>query len=116
MNYNTLAYFIYIPILAFITLVVGKLCHKNGIHFITSILDDEKLSITINNLLLIGYYLVNIGYVFISLINWNEITNSTKLIEELSIRSSYIILLLTVLHYLNITSLFILNKRKKNKK
>ena len=68
MAFNIIGYFIYLPITAFITIVVGKSFHKHGILYIKSIIPETKIASSLNNLLLIGYYLVNIGYAFISII------------------------------------------------
>ena len=105
MTFNAIGYFIYLPITAFITIVVGKSFHKNGIYYIKSIVPEKKIAISLNNLLLIGYYLVNIGYAFISIIKWEHISSSHQLIEEISLRTAYIILLLTLMHYINIASI-----------
>ena len=110
MTLNTIGYLIYLPITAYITIVVGDKCHKHGIHYIKSILKNDPIAYSINNLLLIGYYLVNLGYALISIMHWNIISTTPKLIEEISLRTAYIILLLTLLHYTNIIGLSLWNK------
>ena len=84
MTFNAIGYFIYLPITGFITIVVGKSFHENGIYYIKSIVPEKKIATSLNNLLLIGYYLVNIGYAFISIIKWEHISSSHQLIEEVS--------------------------------
>ena len=105
MTFNVIGYLIYLPITAFITIIVGKSFHKHGIHYIKSIINEKKIATALNNLLLIGYYLVNIGYAFIAIIKWEHMSNSHQLIEEVSLRTAYIILLLTLMHYTNIASI-----------
>ena len=105
MTFNAIGYLIYLPITAFITNVVGRSFHKHGIHYIKSIVPDKTIATSLNNLLLIGYYLVNIGYAFISIIKWESIFSLHQLIEEVSLRTAYIILLLTLMHYTNIASI-----------
>jgi len=105
MTFNLIGYCIYVPITAFITVAVGKSFHKHGIHYIKSIILEKKIATSLNNLLLVGYYLVNIGYAFSVIIKWEHISNSHQLIEEVSLRTAYIILLLTLMHYINIASI-----------
>ena len=105
MTFNLIGYLIYLPITAFITVAVGKSFHIHGIHYIKSIILEKKIATSLNNLLLVGYYLVNIGYAFSVIIKWEHISNSHQLIEEVSLRTAYIILLLTLMHYINIASI-----------
>jgi len=114
MTLNAIGYMIYLPITVFITIVVGRSFHKNGIHYIKSILPQKGFAEPLNNLLLIGYYLVNIGYAFISIKNWIHIASTHQLIEEVSLRAAYIILLLTIMHYINIASIALWNYYKNN--
>ena len=43
MTFNAIGYFIYLPITAYITIVVGKSFHENGIYYIKSIVPEKKL-------------------------------------------------------------------------
>ena len=103
MTYNTIGYMIYLPATAYITIIVGKAFHKNGIHYILSDSIPDQLAHSANNLLLVGYYLVNIGYAFASIVNWHNLISINQLIEELSFRLAFIILFLAFLHYINLS-------------
>ncbi len=102
MTYNTLSYIIYAPITIYITVVVGYQCYKNGLVYVQSIFKDEKISEAINKILLIGYYLTNIGYAITTIKGWKSITNTYQLISELSSQIASIILILAAMHYMNI--------------
>jgi hypothetical protein len=102
-NYNTIAYLIYLPCTVYITLYVGWACYKNGIHHLKSIFQKETaLAELINKLLLIGYYLLNIGYATITLRFWNTINNVQELINILTQRIGLIVLFLGIMHYFNL--------------
>lgn len=114
MNYNLTGYLIYFIIMGFMILKVGYVCYKNGIVFVDSLLpNDAVFGIQINKILLIGYYLVNIGYIIFSLSQWETMTTFKHLIEAISSKAALIILGLAALHYLNIVSLSLLFKNKK---
>lgn len=103
MNHNLTGYAIYLTITAFIILYVGNRCYKNGNVFVLALIPDHKdLCIRINQILLAGYYLINIGYCLISIVNWQTITTADELVETIAVKSATIICLLSALHYLNI--------------
>ena len=110
MTYNTIGYLIYIPVTIFITVYVGKQCHTHGLIYVKSAFTNNDIANSVNNLLLIGYYLVNIGYAVTRITNWEFITSAHVLISEVSSQLSLIILVLALLHYANIAGLSLLRK------
>ena len=112
MNLNIITYTIYLPIIVFITVRIGWLCHKNGEMFLYTLFEDKSLVKSINNLLLIGYYLTNIGYAIITISYWETIHNVVEVINSLTFTLGKIILILAVLHYNNIFWLQLTHKHK----
>lgn len=103
MNYNLVGYSIFLTIIAFIIIVVGKICYKNGNVFVGALIPEHlELCQQINKSLLVSYYLVNIGYCAMTLIGWETIVSPLQLAEVLAIKVAIIICILSVLHYLNI--------------
>ncbi len=108
MNLNLIAYTLFLAIVVFIIVVVGKICYRNGNIYVLALLPGhEDLCIRINKLLLMGYYLLNIGYAAMTLISWQTIVSVPQLVELIAYRSAIIICMLSVLHYTNI---FLLTK------
>lgn len=113
MNYNIITYLIYTPIIVFITVRVGYLFYKNGEIFLHSILTyDVEMVKRINKLLLVGYYLLNIGYAIITIAYWQKITNLLDIINTLTYTLGKLIIILSLMHYNNI---FWIKKLIKNK-
>lgn len=103
MNYNITGYFIFITIIVLIIVVVGKICYRNGNIFVAALIPGHlELCTQINKVLLVGYYLVNIGYAAMTLTSWETITSLLQLVEVITFKTSIIICVLSVLHYLNI--------------
>ena len=103
MNYNILGYAIFIFIIIFIIVVVGKICYRNGNIFVASLIPDHlDICKQINKTLLVGYYLVNIGYAATTLISWELIVTLPQLVEVIALKIAIIVSLLSVLHYFNI--------------
>lgn len=103
MNYNMIGYGIFITLIVLIIVVVGKICYRNGNVFVAELIPDHlELCQQINKILLVGYYLVNIGYGAMTLVDWETITSPLQLVEVIAIKISIIISILSILHYLNI--------------
>lgn len=103
MNLNVLGYGLFLTITIYIIVVVGRICYRNGNVFVLELIPDhEELCQQINKTLLVGYYLINIGYCAMTLISWSTIENETELIEIIATKSAIIIGILALLHYLNI--------------
>ncbi len=99
---NVTAYIIYLPISGYITIVVGNRLHADGIWYIKDHFPgQDEFATIINRFLLIGYYLINLGYVAISIINWETILTFLQMAEVLSFRIGIIILGLGIMHYIN---------------
>jgi hypothetical protein len=108
MNLNILGYAIYLLITIFIIVKVGRICYQNGNIYVAQLIPDHiDLCHKINQVLLLGYYLMNIGYCAMTLISWEKITTFNQLIEVIAFKSAIIIGTIAFLHYGNI---FVLTK------
>lgn len=113
MNYNISAYIIYLALMVFIIVYVGKYFYTNGRIFIISLFNgQESMADQINRILLVAYYLFNIGYAFIKLNHWQKITDIEMLVSSLSVNMGVLILILAVTHYLNMLAIYFLSKSK----
>ena len=103
MNLNIIGYFIYLSITVFIIVKVGKICYRNGNIYVSELIPNHtELCHKINQVLLMAYYLLNIGYCAMTLISWHKIASINQLIETIGIKASVIIFIISALHYLNI--------------
>ena len=103
MNYNLALYAIYAALMALIIVRIGLSCYHNGAPFIANALpEDPGLSLRLNNLLLAGYYLVNLGYVLYTLSGWETILGPAQAILTLGLQVGQLLLLLGGLHCFNI--------------
>lgn len=108
MNLNIIGYLIYFSITTIIIVKVGKICYQNGNVYVSQLIPNHiDLCHKINQVLLLGYYLLNIEYCAITIISWGKIISITQLIEIISINTAIIICIISLLHYFNI---FILTK------
>lgn len=103
MNFNIIGYAIYLLITVLIIVKVGQICYQNGNIYVAQLIPDHmELCHKINQVLLLGYYLMNIGYCTMTLISWEKVTTFNQLIEVIANKSAIIIGTIALMHYLNI--------------
>ena len=112
MNYIIITYMLYLALTISITIWVARTLFKNGKVFLIDIFHGNKeLADSVNNLLLVGFYLINLGYAVYTLQVTSSITNAQEVIEKLSIKIGLIILILGAMHFFNLYIFFTLRKR-----
>lgn len=109
---NTLTYIIYLAVTYFITVHVGLRFYRNGEVYILNLLHgDRKLTAFINRILLIGYYLLNLGYVMLTISSWEEIATWTEMLASISFMTGKIMLVLAVIHFFNMAAILLISYR-----
>jgi hypothetical protein len=102
MNYIIINYSFYLVITIALTVWVARTLFKNGKVFLIDIFHGNKeLADSVNNLLLVGFYLINIGYAVYTLQVTSSISNFQEVIEKLSVKVGLIILILGAMHFFN---------------
>lgn len=110
---NTIAYILYFLITYFITVHTGLSFYRNGRIYILNLLEgNEALTSYINRLLLVGYYLLNLGYVALTVNEWNEISNLTEMLSTLSFRVGAIMLVLACIHFVNMAVILFIGRKQ----
>jgi hypothetical protein len=109
---NTIAYIIYLFITYLITVHVGLRFYRNGRVYILRLLHgDEKLTDSINNILLIGYYLLNLGYAALMINTWKTIITWTELVGSIGTMTGKIMLTLAIIHFFNMAVIYVISRR-----
>ena len=112
MNYIIITYAFYLIITISLTIWVARTLFKNGKVFLVDIFHgNRELADSVNNLLLVGFYLINIGYAVYTLQVNSSIRNVQEVIENLSVKVGLIILILGAMHFFNLYIFFTLRKR-----
>lgn len=112
MNLQVLAYGIYLAVTLFVTIYVARTLFNNGRAFLVDIFQhNNELADSVNKLLVVGFYLINFGYaVFVMGIS-ADIENYRMLMEVLSKKVGFIVLLLGAMHFFNLFVFFKLRKK-----
>lgn len=103
MNYIVSTYALYLAISIALTVWVAKTLHKNGRLFLVDAFHgNEPLADSINHLLLVGFYLMNIGFVSLYLKTADEIAGARGVFEALSGKMGVVLLVLGGMHFFNL--------------
>lgn len=103
MDYTVVLYLVYIVLSLGLAIWVGQTLFRNGRVFLVDAFGGrEALADSINHLLLVGFYLINIGYISFALTSDRYIGNLRELIEMLSQKIGLVAIILGVLHVGNI--------------
>lgn len=114
MNYFILTYAFYVIISIALTVWVAKVLFKNGRVFLIDIFHgNNELADSVNKLLIVGFYLVNVGYMSLALKETGTIPNLQVVLEVLSFKIGWIILILGAMHFFNLVVFFKLRNRAK---
>lgn len=95
-------YLIYLAVSVALTMWVGRTLHKNGRVFLVDVFKDDALADSVNHLLVVGFYLMNFGYVTMALKMDRVVTTATESIEALSTKVGGVLLVLGAMHFMNL--------------
>jgi len=98
-----IAYGVYIFISVNLTIWVARTLHKRGAIFLVDAFNgNSELAASVNHLLVVGFYLINIGFVFLALKSNAEIANPRAAIEMLADKLGVVLLTLGGMHFFNL--------------
>ena len=96
-------YLLYLTISVTLTIWVAKTLHKNGrIFLVDSFAGNDALADSVNHLLVVGFYLINIGYVSLALRYGDKPENLQGVLETLSTKVGVVLLVLGGMHFFNL--------------
>ena len=97
------SYMVYLLISFILTIWVARTLHKRGgIFLVDAFHGNTELAASVNHLLVVGFYLINIGFVALALKSDAVITNWRAAIELLSDKLGWVLLTLGAMHFFNL--------------
>src|SRR4051794_29213955 len=103
MTVVTTSYVIYLLVSVALTIWVARTLHRNGrIFLVEAFHGDERVADSINHLLVVGFYLINIGYVAMALKYGDKPTSAEQAFEFLSTKVGLVLLILGGMHFFNV--------------
>src|SRR5690349_9208096 len=93
----------YLAVSVALTIWVARTLHKNGrVFLIDSFSGNAALADSVNHLLVVGFYLVNIGFVTLALKYGDRAADIQTGLEILSTKVGLVLVVLGVMHFLNL--------------
>ncbi|MGW2825495.1 hypothetical protein ACWC24_31475 [Streptomyces sp. NPDC001443] len=112
MDLTVVAYVIYLVVSIGLTIWVARTLSRNGRVFLADVLHgNEKLADAVNHLLVVGFYLVNLGFVALYLSGDDTIADTRGVFEALSTKLGVVLLVLGVMHLGNVYVLSRIRRR-----
>jgi len=103
MNVVVASYVFYLAISVALTVWVARTLHKNGRIFLVDVFHgNEPLADSVNHLLVVGFYLINLGYVSLALKLGYDVRNAQEGIEALSWKVGMVLVVLGSMHFFNL--------------
>ena len=96
-------YLVYASASIGLTIWLARTLFKNGEVFLEDVFtDNPRMANAVNRLLVVGFYLLNLGYAFLTLKAGHEVATRTEGIETLAVKLGSLLLVLGLLHMGNL--------------
>jgi hypothetical protein len=106
--YIVVCYVAYLAVSLAVTVWVARTLRHNGRSFLVDAFQGNgELADSVNHLLVVGFYLVNIGYVTLALRTGAQVETARSAIELVSGKLGIVLLVLGAMHFFN---LYIFNR------
>jgi len=112
MNETVTTYGLYLAIALPLTVWVARTLFRHGRLFLVDCFHgNEALADSVNHLLVVGFYLVNFGFVSLFLKLARDVIGVRGIFEMLSVKLGVVLLVLGAMHFFNLLVLTKLRKR-----
>jgi hypothetical protein len=109
--YIVTSYLVYLAISLGVTFWVANTLRRNGrVFLVNAFHGNAELADSVNHLLVVGFYLINIGYVTLALRTNATLDSARQAIELVSDKIGLVLLLLGIMHFFN---LYLFNQLRK---
>jgi hypothetical protein len=103
MNLSIFTYLVYLVVSICMTIWVAQTLHKSGRYFLVDVFQgDWAMADSVNRLLVVGYYLINLGAASLMLKLGHSVQDMTGAIEALSEKVGMVLVVLGVMHFFNL--------------
>ena len=103
MDIIVVTYVLYLGVSVALTVWVGRTLFTNGHVFLVDVFNgNESLAGSVNHLLVVGFYLINFGYVSLALKLGYDVATVKDGIEALSLKVGMVLIVLGTMHFFNL--------------
>ena len=114
MDLSLVQYIVYLLVSVCLTVWVARTLHRNGRRFLVDVFNDQGLADSVNHLLVVGFYLINLGVVAL-LVNAGASPGSlSAVVRTVTTNVGFVLLVLGGMHFMNLLILSRMRRRTLN--
>jgi hypothetical protein len=103
MNNVVSAYLMYLAITVPLAVWVARTLHRHGRKFLVTVFDgDEEMANSVNSLLVIGFVLLNLGFIALAMATEAEVVSTREMLELVSTKVGLAVLGIGAVHLINV--------------
>lgn len=103
MDFIVTTYLTYLALSIVLTIWVARALFRNGLVFLVDVFaGNEALAVSVNHLLVVGFYLINLGFVALALRITSPVIDARGSIEALASKMGTVLLVLGTMHFFNL--------------
>ena len=111
-----ITYSLYLATSIVLTIWVARTLSKNGrIFLVDSFGGNEALADSVNHLLVVGFYLINVGYVTLALRYGTHPVDAAEVMEYLSTKVGLVLVVLGAMHFFNVSAIARFRRRARER-
>lgn len=111
MDTNVVAYVVYLIISIAVTVWVAQTLFRRGRVFLIDVFNGkQEIADSVNHLLVVGFYLINLGYICLELKIDRLIPTPRAAFEDLASKIGFVMVVLGIMHFMN---LFIFSRMRR---
>lgn len=113
MDWTAATHVAYLLVAVPLTVWVASTLSRHGAVFLADVYGGtgEGVAHAVNRLLVVGFYLLNLGFVSLFLRSGGEVADLSGLLEQLSVKIGVVTLVLGVVHFLNVWAFSAMRRR-----
>lgn len=102
MDVTVIFYGVYLAISIALTMWVARTLFASGQRFLVDVFrGDQELALSVNHLLVVGFYLINFGFVCQALRMHSDVVSARGGLEALAEKIGSVLFVLGIMHFLN---------------
>ena len=102
MSLVVVSYLVYVTISVALTVWVARTLHRNGrVFLVEAFHGNEPMADSVNHLLVVGFYLINVGYITLALKYGEKPADVQGAVEFLSTKIGLVLVVLGAMHFFN---------------
>ena len=110
MDLRLIDYLVYMVASVLLTVWVGRTLFRNGRPFLVSVFQEQGLADSVNTLLVVGFYLINLGAAALLINAGGAPASFADMIQETVTRIGVVLLVLGAMHFFNMLLFHIIRR------